>query len=85
MRQMIFEGILVSLAGGALSLLVTSWTAKRLTDFVPPNSNPIVLNGSVDHNVVLAIPAAGCTRQHNLRRVTRMALVGYQRRGSAQR
>lgn len=55
MRQMIFEGILVSLAGGALSLLVTSWTAKRLTDFVPPNSNPIVLNGSVDHNVVLAI------------------------------
>jgi len=55
MRQMIIEGILVSLAGGALALLVTSWTAKRLTDFIPPNSNPIALNGSVDHNVVLAI------------------------------
>jgi predicted permease len=55
MRQMIIEGMLVSLAGGALALLLTSWTAKRLGDFIPPNSNPIVLNGTVDHNVILAI------------------------------
>jgi len=55
MRQMIMEGLLVSLAGGALSWLVTSWTAKRLADFIPPNSNPIVVNGTVDLNVALAI------------------------------
>ncbi len=55
MRQMIVEGMLVSLAGGVLALLLTTWTANRLTDFIPANSIPIVLNGTVDHNVILAI------------------------------
>lgn len=54
MRPMIIEGMLVSLAGGALALLLTSWTAKRLADLIPASSIPIVLNGSVDHNVILA-------------------------------
>jgi predicted permease len=53
--QMIIEGILVSLAGGALALLLTAWTANRLADFIPPNSNPIVLNGTVDYSVALGI------------------------------
>ncbi len=55
MRQMIAEGMLVSLAGGALALLLTKWTANRLTDFLPASSLPIVLNGTVDRNVVLAV------------------------------
>ena len=55
MRQMIFEGMLVSLAGGALAFALTSWTAKRLADFIPPSSEPIVLNGTVDHNVIIAV------------------------------
>ena len=55
MRQMIIEVTLVSLAAGAFAYIFTSWTAKRLTDFIPANSNPIVLNGAVDHNVLLAI------------------------------
>ena len=55
MRQMIIEGLIVSVAGGAVALTLTSWTAKRLADFIPPNSNPIVLNGTVDHNVVLIV------------------------------
>ena len=55
MRQMAVEGALVALAAGALALFFTSWTAKRLADFIPPNSNPIVLNGSVDFNVVFVI------------------------------
>ena len=54
-RQMIFEGLVVSLAGGALAFVLTSWTSKRLADFIPPNANPIVLNGTVDHYVVLII------------------------------
>lgn len=55
MRQMVIEGMLIALAGGALALLVTSWTSKRMTDFIPPNSNPIVLNGRVDHTSAIAI------------------------------
>ena len=54
MRQMIIEGAVVSLAGGAVALLLTSWTAKRFADFIPASSLPIVLNGSVDRNIVLA-------------------------------
>lgn len=55
MRQMMVEGILVSLAGGVSALFLTSWTSRRLADFIPPNANPIVLNGALDHNVALAI------------------------------
>lgn len=55
MRQMIIEGVLVSAAGGTMALLLTSWTAKRFADFIPPNSSPIVLNGTVDHYVVLSV------------------------------
>ncbi len=55
MRQMIFEGMLVSVAGGALAYALTLWTASRLGDFIPPNSNPIVLTGTVDLNVILVI------------------------------
>ncbi len=54
-RQMVLEGILVSLAGGAMALLMTSWTAKSFARFIPPNANPIALNGTVDHNVVIVI------------------------------
>jgi len=57
MRQMILEGLLVSVGGGVLALTLTSWTAKRFADFIPPNANPIVLNGTVDHNVIGIIVA----------------------------
>ena len=55
MRQMIFEGMLVSLAGGALAFALTSWTSKHLGDFIPPNSNPIVLSGAIDRDVIIAV------------------------------
>ena len=55
MRQMIIEGLLVSLAGGAVALALTGWAANRLSDFIPPTSIPIVLKGSVDYRVVLAV------------------------------
>jgi predicted permease len=55
MRQMILEGLLVALGGGAVAFLLTSWTAKMFARFIPPNSNPIELNGVVDNNVILAI------------------------------
>jgi len=57
MRQMILEGLMVSVAGGLLALALTSWTAKRFADFIPPNANPIVLNGTMDRNVVSIVVA----------------------------
>ncbi len=55
MRQMVFEGLLVSMGGGAVALLLTSITAKSFARFIPPNANPIALNGYVDGNVIAAI------------------------------
>ena len=57
MRQMTLEGMMVSIAAGVLALALTSWTSKRFADFIPPNANPIVLNGTVDHNVIGIIVA----------------------------
>ncbi len=54
-RQMVLEGFFVSFGGGALALLMTSWTAKSFARFIPPNASPIALNGTVDHNVVAVI------------------------------
>jgi predicted permease len=54
-RQMVLEGFFVSVGGGLLALVMTSWTAKSFARFIPPNANPVVLNGTVDHNVVIII------------------------------
>lgn len=55
MRQMILEGLLLSLAGGAVAVLLTSWSAKSLASFIPPNSNPLAINGFLDLRVTIAI------------------------------
>ncbi len=55
MRQMVFEGLVVSLGGGALAVLLTLLTSKSLSGLIPPNANPTALNGYVDANVIGAI------------------------------
>ena len=54
-RQMVLEGVLLSIVAGAVALVLTSWTSKTFAWFFPANSNPIILNGSMDHNVVIGI------------------------------
>jgi ABC-type antimicrobial peptide transport system permease subunit len=54
-RQMVLEGIILSAGAGAVALLLTSLTAKTFARFIPANSNPIALNGTVDQNVVIGI------------------------------
>ena len=54
-RQMVIEGVLVSLCAGAAALLLTMGTAKTFARFIPPNSNPIALNGMMDQYVVWGI------------------------------
>jgi predicted permease len=54
-RQMMLEGAVLSIVAGVAALALTSWTSKTFVWFFPANSNPLVLNGSMDHNVVIGI------------------------------
>jgi len=54
-RQMVLEGVILSLGAGALALLLTAWTAKYFARFLPPMANPTMLNGLLDENVVIGI------------------------------
>jgi predicted permease len=56
-RQMVLEGGILSAGAGAVALLLTSMTAKTFARFIPANSNPNALNGTVDQNVVIGIVA----------------------------
>src|ERR1700752_1369162 len=54
-RQMMLEGVALSIVAGAVALVLTSWTSKTFAWFFPANSNPLILNGSMDHKVVIGI------------------------------
>jgi predicted permease len=54
-RQMVMEGVLLSIAAGAVALGLTAWTSKTFAWFFPANSSPLALNGSMDRNVVIGI------------------------------
>lgn len=53
-RQLMVESLLIALAGGAVAILLTSWTAGMFSSFFPPTSLPLVLNGHVSRSVMLA-------------------------------
>ena len=50
--QMVLEGMVLSIVAGAVALGLTSWTSKTFAWFLPASS---ILNGSMDHNVVIGI------------------------------
>ena len=54
-RQLVLEGVVLSIVAGAVALVLTSWTSKTFAWFFPANSNPLMLNGSMDHRVVIGI------------------------------
>jgi predicted permease len=54
-RQMVLEGAILSTGAGAVALVLTSWTSKTLAWFFPANAAPLILNGSMDHEVVIGI------------------------------
>ncbi len=53
--QMVLEGMVLSIVAGAAALALTSWTSKTFAWFFRASSAPIILNGSMDHNVVIGI------------------------------
>jgi len=56
-RQLMVESLLLGLAGGALAILVTTWTSRTFTAFVPSTTLPLAINGHNDPRVGLATVA----------------------------
>jgi predicted permease len=56
-RQMLLEGVIVSLSASAVALLLTMWTAKSFALFIPPSASPVAVNGIMDPWVVAAVVA----------------------------
>jgi predicted permease len=53
-RQLLVESLMLALAGGAVAMLITLWTAGTLMKFLPPIDFPIGMVVRADRNVLLA-------------------------------
>lgn len=53
-RQLMLENVIIALAGGAVALSSTLWTAKTLAGFMPGRTLPLAINGAVDWRVTVA-------------------------------
>ena len=53
-RQLLVESLMLALAGGAVALLITFWTAGTLMKFMPTTDFPISLIVRADRTVLLA-------------------------------
>ncbi|HUJ81095.1 MAG TPA: ABC transporter permease [Candidatus Acidoferrales bacterium] len=54
-RQMLVESVLLSIVGGVVALLITTWTAGTLMDFLPSSPDvPLSLSIRADRAVLLA-------------------------------
>jgi predicted permease len=57
-RQFLVESLVLALGGGALAVVLTTWTAGTFAAFFPPLASlPLALNGHVDRTVLLATMA----------------------------
>jgi predicted permease len=54
-RQMVLEGVVLSIVAGVVALVLTSWTSKTFAWFFRASSSPTTLNGSMDYKVVIGI------------------------------
>jgi predicted permease len=52
-RQLLVENLLIALAGGAVALTLTVWTARALVIFLPPTTLPLSFGSRVDGRVFL--------------------------------
>ncbi|HTV59728.1 MAG TPA: ABC transporter permease [Verrucomicrobiae bacterium] len=51
-RQLMAESVMLALAGGALAMLITLWTAGSFARFIPPAGIPVSLDVTVDRAVL---------------------------------
>ena len=52
-RQLMIESLMLGLAGGVLSVVITSWVPETLAAFVPTTTLPLVKPTAASHTVVL--------------------------------
>lgn len=52
-RQLMIESLLLALAGGAVAIIITLFTARTMAGFLPPTTLPIELIGAVDASVLI--------------------------------
>jgi predicted permease len=52
-RQLLIESLVLSLAGGAVAMLITTWSAGTFSSFIPPTNIPISMDVHVDRAVLL--------------------------------
>ena len=52
-RQLLIESLVLSLAGGAVAMLITTWSAGTFGSFIPPTNIPIFLDVHADRTVLL--------------------------------
>jgi predicted permease len=53
-RQLLVESVVLAMAGGAIALMITFWTAGTFMKFIPATDFPISLVVQVDRGVLLA-------------------------------
>ena len=53
-RQLLVENLVLSMAGGALAVLITLWMSRHFMDFAPTSELPIWVQVNVDQRVLLA-------------------------------
>lgn len=53
-RQLLAESLILGLSGGGVAMLLTMWTAGKLSDFVPPTEIPISMSVQADRTVLFA-------------------------------
>ncbi|MGA8145864.1 MAG: ABC transporter permease [Candidatus Acidiferrales bacterium] len=52
-RQLLIESLVLSLAGGAVAMLITTWSAGTFGSFIPPTNIPIFLDVHADRMVLV--------------------------------
>jgi predicted permease len=52
-RQLLVESLLLGVSGGGVAMLLTTWSAGKLSDFVPPSEIPISMSVETDRTVLL--------------------------------
>ena len=70
-QQLLVESLMLALAGGAVALLITTWTSGTLMKFLPTTDFPLALVVQADRTVLIATFVISVLTGSDLRNFTR--------------